>query len=129
MRPDRQIAGCQARRRVIRQQQRGNMLQRDSKRLHFPRMQGKEPGHGSECGRNGLSWFDLAQRYNGLTKRTRPVPLHFAPDLRRHQYSREVSQQIQAPQFVQMNQRTRVAYDQRRSLVSLVHEDPTRRLP
>lgn len=105
------------------------MLQRDSQRFHFTRMQGQKPGHRFKHGRQRLSGRNHSQRNGGLIEYAGTVPLYFAPNLLRHQNILEVRQQIQASKLFKMNERPGVTYHHGRTVVSLGHAAPNQYPP
>ena len=51
------------------------------------------------------------------------MPLYFSPHRGRHDHVREVVQEIDTPELIQMNDRTRIAHDMQ-SRLSRLHEAP-----
>ena len=121
---DVETARGQSRCRIIGEQQRARMIDGHAQRLHFTVVQRQESGERQKFRGCRSAGRGVAPRESGLVQGCGAVPLDLTPEGDRYDHPPEVAQQIDASQFIQMNDRTGVAHNRPRRRFSRPHGVP-----
>lgn len=114
---------------VVREQHRTRMLDGNAQRFHLAVMERQDPGEHSECGRCRSASCGVAPGESRPAQRVRAMARYLSPNDGRQEKAPEIVQKVETPEFIQMDDRTRIAHDRWRHRLSRLHEVPIGRPP